>query len=181
MFSSDHYSTQVIDCLLMSLVIIWANKAPREWSIARMYIRKDFPDTGAVRIGGCVRYRLISSNACWQASSQMNETPFFINLVRGWHRPERFEINHRIYANHPCNPLSSLRFLGGCISWMARTFFGSKWIPLFVMTNPRNLLLATPRKDLVGFIFNWCAHMISILSSDLLCDRLWHDFLLQCR
>ena len=82
--------------------------------------------TGVARTGGWVRYCLISSNACWQASSQMNETPFFINLAKGWHLPERFEINLRMYANRPCNPLSSLRFLGGCISWIARTFSGSK-------------------------------------------------------
>jgi len=126
-----------------------------------MYIREGFPDTKALRTGGCLSYRLISSNRCWQASSQMNETPFFINLVKGWHLPERFEINLRIYANCPCNPLSSLRFLGGCISWTAQTFSGSRWIPLDVITNPRNLPLATPRKDLVEFIFHWCARMIS--------------------
>ena len=39
--------------------------------------------------------------------------------------------------------------------------FESRWILLNVTTNPRNLLLASLRKDLVGFIFNWCARMIS--------------------
>ena len=72
-----------------------------------MYIRKDFPDTGAVKTGGCVRYHLISLDACWQASSQMNKTPFFINLVKGWHRPERFKINLRIYTSHPSSPKHS--------------------------------------------------------------------------
>ena len=47
---------------------------------------------------------------CLQASlSQMNETPFFIDLEKGWHLLERFEINLRMYASRPCNPLSSLR------------------------------------------------------------------------
>jgi len=109
-----------------------------------MYIKKGFPNTGAIRIGGCVTYRLIFSNTCWQASSQMNKTPFFINLVKGWHRSESFEINLWIQASHPCNPLSSLRFLRGCISWTTRTPSGSRWITLDVTTNRRNLPLATP-------------------------------------
>jgi len=48
-----------------------------------MYNWKDFPYTGATRTDRYVRYSLISSNACWQALSQMNETHFFINLVKG--------------------------------------------------------------------------------------------------
>jgi len=61
-----------------------------------------------------MRYSLISLNACWQALSQMNETPFFINLVKGWQCPEKFDINLQIYANHSCKPLSFLRFLEDC-------------------------------------------------------------------
>src|SRR4051812_46529209 len=36
---------------------------------------------------------------------------------------------------------------------MALTSSGSRKIPLELMTNPRNFPVATPRKDLVGFIF----------------------------
>ena len=80
----------------------------------------------------------------------MNEVPFFINLVKGWHRPERFEINLWIYTNCPYNPLSSLTHFGGCISWTTRTFSGSRWIPLDVTTNIRNLPLATPKEGFGG-------------------------------
>ena len=129
--------------------------------MALTYTKNGFPDTGATRTGGLVRYSLISSKAYWQASLQMNETPFFINLLKGWHRPERFVMNLRMYAKRPWSPLSSFRLLGGCISWMARIFSGSRWIPVDVTTKPRNLPLATPRKDLVGFILSWWARMIS--------------------
>ena len=101
----DHYST---------------NKAARGWSIAQTYIKKGFADTRAIRIGGCVRYRMISSNAYWQASSQMNEIPFFNNLVKGWHHLERFEINLWIYASSRC----WLSHLPGDI-WETRTLWAS--------------------------------------------------------
>jgi len=64
-----------------------------ECSIARTYNRKGFSDTGATRTGGYVRYFLISSNAYWQALFQTNKTLFFVSLVNGWQRPERFDIN----------------------------------------------------------------------------------------
>ena len=123
-----------------------------------------------------MRYRLISSNGCWQASSKLNETPFFINFVKGWHHLKRLEINLQMYAN----PLSSLRFLGGCISWIARTLSGSRWIPLDVTTN-----LGIYRWLPSGRIW-WDLFLIDvptcyrILSSDLLRDCLWHNFLLRC-
>jgi len=41
-------------------------------------------------------YRFISSNASCQRLFQTNETPFFIGLVKGWQRPERFDINIRM-------------------------------------------------------------------------------------
>jgi len=44
-----------------------------------------------------------------------------------------------------------------------------------VMTNPMNLPLATPRKDLMGSSSINAPAWYRILSSDLLCDSLWHD------
>jgi len=132
-------------------------------------------------MGGCVRYRLISSNACWQASSQMNETPFFISMVKGWHRPKRFEINLQIYANRPCNPLSSLRFLEGSslgqhgislgqgeFLWMSsRTLRIYRWLP------PEKIWCGSSSTDVPA----WSQKS----SSDLLCSRPWCDFSLQYR
>jgi len=45
--------------------------------------QEGFPDTTTVRTGGCVTYRLISSNTSLQALSQTNETLFFVSLVKG--------------------------------------------------------------------------------------------------
>ena len=139
--------------MFMVLIMFWASKAPKELSISQTYNKKGFPDTRATRTGGCVRYSFISSNDSWQVLSQPNETPFFINLVKGWHHPERFDINLQIYTNRPCKPLSSLRFLECCIFWTTQIFSGFRWVPL----DP----LATPRKDLIGFIFDWWARMMS--------------------
>jgi len=79
-----------------------------------------------------------------------------------------------MYASRPFKPLSSLRFLRGCISWMARIFSGSRWIPLDVTKNPRNLPLATPRKNLVRFISTgelvWYRTLFSGLWGDRLCQ-----------
>jgi len=109
----------------------------------------------------------------------MNETPFFIRLVKGWQRPERFDINLRMYTNRLYNLLSSLRFFGGCTSWMAWIFSRSRWIPLDVMTNPMNLSWLSPGKTWLGsslvHVLAWCW----ILSSNLLCDCLCYDSSLQ--
>ena len=102
-----------------------------------------------------MRYCLISSNASWQALSQINETPFFISLVKGWQHLDRFDMNLRMYASHPCNPLSSLRFLRGCIFWMAQTFSRSRWIPL----------------DLNGFL--WMSQWIQGICHWILSGRIW--------
>jgi len=106
----------------------------------------------------------------------MNETSFFINLEKGWQRPERFDMNLQIYTSHPCKPLSSFRFLESCISWTTWIFSGLRWILLDVTTNSKNFPLDAPRKNLIGFIFIvelvWCR----TLSSSLRGDRLCHDF-----
>ena len=79
---------------------------------------------------------------------------------RRYKHPERFDI----YSNVSQTSLQSPEFFE--TSWrlyprMARIFSGSRCIPLDVTTNPRNLPLATPSKDLIGFIFSWCARMMS--------------------
>jgi len=167
-----------MDHLFLVLIIILANKAPKEWSNTWTYSRKGFPENGATRTSGCVRYSLISSNAFWRALSQMNETPSFVNLVKGWQRPERFDMNFRIYASRPCKPLSSLRFLGGCISWTVRIFSGSRWILLDVTTNPRNL--PHPGRTWSGSSSTgepaWCRTLFLGLRGDCLC----RDFSRRC-
>jgi len=77
-----------------------------------------------------------------------------------------------MWANRPCNLLSSLRFLGVCISWMTQTFSGLRWIPLDVTTNPRNLLLATPGRTWLGSPSAGASAWYQILSSDLLYNHL---------
>jgi len=140
-------------------------------------------------MGRCVGYSLISSNASSQASSQRNETPFFINFVKGWQCPERFDMNLQICASHPCKPLSSLRFLGGCISWTTRIFFGSRWIPLDVMTIQGICHWLPPGRTWLGSSSTgepvWCRTIFSALRGDRLChDSLrryhWHSILWSC-
>jgi len=51
-----------------------------------------YPDTGATRMGGCEI--LLDLFECFLASIiSNNETLFFINLVKGWQRPKKFDIN----------------------------------------------------------------------------------------
>ena len=135
--------------------------------MALTYIKKGVPDTEATRTGRWVRYSFIFSYACWQALSQMNETLFFINFVKGWQCPERFAMNIQTYASFPCNPLSFLRFLEGCTSWMARIFFRSRRISLDVTTNLRTCHWLPPRKILLGSSSNDALVWYQILSLDL--------------
>lgn len=95
--------------------------------MANTYARNDFPDMGAIRLGGFINYFLKSSNTYRHASSQMKETPFFISLVNGWHCSERFAMNLWMYVNLPYNSQNFFRFLGGCIS----NCFDFVWIEVF--------------------------------------------------
>ena len=58
-----------------------------------------------------------------------------------------------------------MRFLGGCMLWIALTLSGLRWIPFDVIMNPKNLPLEIPKKYFVGFIFSWCARIISNIVS----------------
>ena len=74
---------------------------------------------------------------------------------------------------------SSLRFLEGYISWMARTFSRSRWIPLDVTTNLRNLPLPPSGRTWLGSSSIDAPIWYRIFSTCLLCDRLCHGFSLQ--
>lgn len=60
-----------------------------------------------------------------------------------------------------CSRLSSRRLVGGFISRMAVVFAGSTVIPSFVITNPNNFPVTTPRKHDRGFILMLCFRSIS--------------------
>lgn len=89
----------------------------------------------------------------------------FYNFLKGWHRPERFKMNLRMYASCPCNTQSSCRFRGGCMPWMARNLSGLRCFRSD--DKPEKFSPANPWKDLAIFIFNLCAHMRSNTSLSL--------------
>ena len=79
---------------------------------------------GAHKNGGLSKYLLMLAKALLHASSHSKRTSFFINLLKGWHQPTRFEMNCHIYASFPCKLLSSRRFLGSGIFWIALIWIG---------------------------------------------------------
>ena len=120
-----------------------------------MYSTKGFPGIGVPKTEGLSKYLLMRAKALLQALSHSKCTSFFINILKGWHWLAKFEINRCMWASFPYKPLSSRRFLGSSIFWIASILDWSISIPRCLTMKPRNFLDVTPKAHLRGFILSW--------------------------
>ena len=104
-------------------------------------------------MGGYVRQRLISSNAC----SQSLVYPIALALFNVRKKDLNLSVNQAMkrpsVARRPMRRCSSFLQLGADVSMIAWIWSGLTSIPLCVTMNPKNLLALTPKAHLAEFNF----------------------------
>ena len=111
------------------------------------------PASGLTRIGGSVRYCLISMNARSHSSFHSARLAPLRVAKKGFKRSVNWEIKRRRAANRSISYWIPFLELGAGDCKMALSYAGLASIPLWVTIKPRNQPALTPKAHFKGFSF----------------------------
>ena len=111
------------------------------------------PASGLTRIGGSVRYCLISMNARSHSSFHSARLAPLKVAKKGFKRSVNWEIKRRRAANRSISYWIPFLELGAGDCKMALSYAGLASIPLWVTIKPRNQPALTPKAHFKGFSF----------------------------